>query len=81
MPRGPSDHTTDPSPLTDTLGEQKVRTYRRVRVCSQLGHEHGNRHCKCAGLSPTVDSGKGQKGRVKIRVSRALWAMGLEVET
>lgn len=78
---GLSDHTADPSPLTDTLREQKVSTQRRVRICSQLGHEHGNCHCKRAGLSPTVDTGKGQEGKAKVRVSRALWAMGLKVES
>lgn len=78
MSRGLSDHTTDPSPLTHTLEEQKVRTYGRVRMCSQLGYEHGNHHCKYAGLLLTIDTGKGQEGRVKVRVSRALWAMGLE---
>lgn len=72
------------TPQTHLLSQKplkKVSTHRRVRICSQLGHERGNCHCKSAGLSPAVDIGKGQEGRVRVRVNRALWAMGLEVES
>lgn len=56
-----SDHTADPSPLPDTLREQKVSTQRRVRICSQLGHEHGN--CHCSRLQWTLERDKRAKSR------------------
>lgn len=68
-----------PSPLTDTWEEQKVIMPMRGSRCSRLRQQHGNGGCKRAGLSTTVDIGKRQGGRVRVRVSRTLWAIQLEV--